>query len=150
MEQNSERAQRVRPWLLGILVLGLVGTEIELVLLKHYEEPSQWVPRADRGDGRRAGVGWRGGRRGQPARAESADGDVPGGGRVGVLLHFRGAIEFQLEIDPDGPRWELIKKAVQAQAPPFLAPGVMLQLGLIGLAYSYLGAGSDDTRREEK
>jgi hypothetical protein len=71
-------------------------------------------------------------------------------GVTGVLLHFRGAMEFQLEINPNGPRWELIKKAVQAQAPPFLAPGVMSQLGLIGLAYSYLGSGSDEKRREAK
>ena len=151
MEQNSDRAQRVRPWLLGILVLGLAGTEIELVLLKHYEEATQWAPIALIAV---TGVvlawdGWAGGAASLRV-LKVLMWMFLAAGVIGVLLHFRGAMEFQLEINPDGPRWELIKKAVQAQAPPFLAPGVMLQLGLIGLAYSYLGAGSDDTRREEK
>ncbi len=34
----------LRRWILGVLVLGLVGTVVELVLLEHYEEPLQYVP----------------------------------------------------------------------------------------------------------
>ena len=30
--------------ILGILVLGLLGTVTELVLLEHYEQPTQFVP----------------------------------------------------------------------------------------------------------
>jgi hypothetical protein len=45
--------------------------------------------------------------------------------------------EFQLEIDPSLPRWELFKKVMRAQAPPALAPGVMMQLGLVGLVALY-------------
>src|ERR1700674_1748911 len=33
-----------RQWILGILVLGLVGTVTELILLEHYEQPLQFVP----------------------------------------------------------------------------------------------------------
>jgi len=141
MEPNSGRAERVRPWLLGILILGLAGTETELVLLKHYEEPSQWAPVlliALTG----AVLAWNAIGRGAASLRL-----LKGlmwlfliAGLVGIVLHFNGAAEFQLEIDPAMPRWELIRKAVQAQAPPFLAPGVMLQLGLIGLVYSYLGS----------
>ena len=65
---------------------------------------------------------------------------------LGLGLHFRGAAEFQLEIDPSMPRWEMFKKVMRAKAPPVLAPGVMLQLGLIGLVYAhrYPEAGDSD------
>jgi hypothetical protein len=58
-------------------------------------------------------------------------------GFVGVLLHLKGAAEFQMEIDPSQPRWEIFTKAIYAKAPPALAPGVMMQLGLLGLIYAY-------------
>jgi hypothetical protein len=32
---------------------------------------------------------------------------------------------------------ELIEKVLRAKAPPLLAPGMMLQLGLLGLAYVF-------------
>jgi len=33
--------------------------------------------------------------------------------------------------------WELVQKVMRAKAPPVLAPGMMLQFGLLGLAYAY-------------
>ena len=36
--------QHVRQWLVWILLLGLVGTEIELLLLEHYDGASQFIP----------------------------------------------------------------------------------------------------------
>jgi hypothetical protein len=33
--------------------------------------------------------------------------------------------------------WELMEKIMRAKAPPLLAPGMMLQMGLLGLAYVY-------------
>ena len=54
-----------------------------------------------------------------------------------MVAHFRGSAEYQLEIDPDISRWDLLKKILQAKAPPLLAPGMMIQLGLLGLAYAY-------------
>jgi hypothetical protein len=61
-------------------------------------------------------------------------------GFVGVAAHFEGSAEFQLELDPKISAWELIQKIVHAQAPPLLAPGVMMVFGLIGLAYVYSDA----------
>jgi len=58
-------------------------------------------------------------------------------GIAGVAFHFQGAAEFQREIDPSQAWWDLFKKAVRVQAPPMLAPGVMMQLGLLGLIYTY-------------
>ena len=36
--------ERLRLWVLGVLVLGLIGTVTELILLEHYEQPLQFVP----------------------------------------------------------------------------------------------------------
>ena len=58
-------------------------------------------------------------------------------GFVSMAAHFYGSAEFQLEIDPSISTWDLLMKVIHAQAPPLLAPGMMLQLGLIGLAYAY-------------
>ena len=58
-------------------------------------------------------------------------------GFVGFAAHFRGSAEYQLELNPDMSNWELLEKILRAKAPPLLAPGMMLQLGLLGLAYVF-------------
>src|SRR5262249_53901202 len=61
-----------------------------------------------------------------------------GAGAVGIGLHFQGAAAFQRETDPAIGTWELVTKVMRSKAPPVLAAGVMLQLGLIGLLYALL------------
>ena len=46
-------------------------------------------------------------------------------------------LDFQLEANPDLAGWALIKKLLRAKAPPALAPGVLVQLGLLGSIYGY-------------
>ena len=58
-------------------------------------------------------------------------------GATGIVLHYRSNVEFQLEVSPGLVGWELIKKALNAKAPPALAPGVMAQLGVLGLIYTF-------------
>ena len=58
-------------------------------------------------------------------------------GATGIILHYRGNLEFQLEMDPSQSHWTLFKKAMHAKVPPALAPGVMAQLGLLGLLYTF-------------
>ena len=58
-------------------------------------------------------------------------------GITGVGLHFRGAAEFQAEMDPGQSRWALVTKSLHAKAPPVLAPGLMVQVGLLGLLSTY-------------
>jgi hypothetical protein len=57
-------------------------------------------------------------------------------GAVGVWLHYRGNVEWELERDASlgGVRlfWEAIRGAT-----PALAPGALSQLGLLGLAYAH-------------
>src|SRR5579862_3383198 len=129
---GSERLSRLRLWVLGVLVLGLVGTLAELLLLEHYEDPWQFVPLVLIGLAAFALI-WLG------AGGSAASRMVFQllmvlfciAGLVGLVLHFRGAVQFQRELDPSIAGWDLIKKVMRVKAPPVLAPGVMLQLGLI-------------------
>ena len=58
-------------------------------------------------------------------------------GFAGMAAHFNGSAEYQLELNPEMPTAELLEKILRAKAPPLLAPGMMIQLGLLGLAYAY-------------
>jgi len=58
-------------------------------------------------------------------------------GAAGVYFHYRANVEFQLESDPSLRGRALVWRVLQAKVPPVLAPGVMIQFGLLGLAYTY-------------
>src|SRR5215470_18810566 len=135
---GSDRTELLRRWLLAILVLGLLGTVTELVLLEHYEQPLQFVPlllivAAV------AVLVWE--VRRHDAASRRAVQIVMAlfvlAGFVGFVAHFYGSAEYQLELNPEMSTWELIEKVLRAKAPPLLAPGMMLQLGLLGLAYVF-------------
>jgi hypothetical protein len=132
---------RLRLWLFWVLVFGFLGTETELLLLEHYEDPWQYsplvlIPIAI------AALVW------HSLRAHIASlrtlqiamALIVISGFAGLALHFRGAAGFALELDPSLDTWNLTKKVLRAKAPPLLAPGVMMQLGLVGLAYSLAGS----------
>lgn len=57
-------------------------------------------------------------------------------GLAGVVLHFRGNITFEQESDPSIAGAALLRTAVMG-ASPTLAPGTMIQLGLVGLAFLF-------------
>ena len=59
------------------------------------------------------------------------------GGLAGMGLHLRASIEFQREIQPSLSTMALAMKAARAKAPPALAPGALVQLGLLGLIYTF-------------
>jgi hypothetical protein len=127
----------VRRLLLGILVLGLVGTEVELLLLGHYDGFWQVVPLVLMALALLL-LAWYGVSR---SRASIRALQVMMGvfllsGGAGVLLHYRGNVEFELERMPSLSGFELFWDAIRG-ATPTLAPGTMLQLGLVGLAYTY-------------
>jgi hypothetical protein len=128
---------RIRRWLLAVLVFELIGTLVELVLLQHFEDALQWIPLLLMVLTLLL-VAWHVAR---PAATvlplQATMFALALAGMVGVGLHLQGAAEFQLEMDPSQPRWDVFKKALHAQAPPALAPGVMLQMGLLGLIYTY-------------
>jgi hypothetical protein len=60
------------------------------------------------------------------------------GGILGTWLHYDGRAEFRRELDPSLAGWELFRAAIAgATTPPVLAPGVMIQMGLFGLAAAF-------------
>ncbi len=138
LQVRADAVERLRLWVLGVLVLGLLGTLTELVLLEHYEQPLQFVPLVLLLAGL-AVLPWH--LRSHGAASLGTLKIVMGlfvlAGFAGVAAHFHGSAEYQLELDPDMSTWDLLEKILRAKAPPLLAPGMMLQLGLLGLAYAY-------------
>jgi hypothetical protein len=137
VDVSTRRVESLRQWLFWVLVFGLVGTETELLLLEHYDGPWQFVPLVLIA-GAIAALVWHARR--PDARSLRAMQILMASfvmaGFMGLALHFRGAAEFQRETDPTMSTWDLVKKVMRTKAPPVLAPGVMLQLGLIGWAYA--------------
>ena len=128
----------VRRALLVILTIGMAGTTIELLFLKHDEEATQLIPLVLLALAFVA-VFWHAAR---PTTASLMSLQLTmvlfvAAGLIGMVLHYQASVEFQLEMDKSLSGMPLFWKAIAAKAPPALAPGSMSQLGLIGLAYSY-------------
>ena len=130
--------QQLRRLILLLLTFGLIALFGELIALGHYEDWKQFIPLTMIGVTLLAVV-W-----------HVTSGAAPSvrvlqivfvllivTGATGIVLHYRSNVEFQLEVSPGLVGWELIKKALNAKAPPALAPGVMAQLGVLGLIYTF-------------
>ena len=128
----------LRRGLLLVFLLGSVGLGAELLLLGHFEEWRQLVPLVLLGCGLVLS-----------AARLILQGSVPAAPvsphhagfrrrRVAGLLvsSERANMEFELELYPTLAGLELLSGAL-AGALPALAPGALLQLGLVGLLYTY-------------
>jgi len=127
----------LRKLLLITLIVSLVGTIIELALLEHFEDAWQWTPIILLAAALLT-LGWHALERGATSLNVLRGLMVlsAASGVVGVLLHYRGNVEFELEMYPDLHGWKLFKEAMMG-ATPALAPGAMLQIGLVGLAWTF-------------
>jgi len=127
----------LRTLLLLTLVVNLVGTLAELLLLEHFEDAWQWAPIALMAAAL-VTLGWHALERGPTGLnvLRVLMGLCMASGLVGLLLHYRGNVEFELEMYPDLSGWKLFKDAMMG-ATPALAPGAMLQIGLVGLAWTF-------------
>ena len=145
----------LRRALLSILLLGLIGTGVELLLLEHTEDFWQLAPLILIAL-TLVVLGWHGLRRGA-ASIRVLQGLMVlcvASGFVGTVQHYQGNVEFELEMYPSLSGTALFRQAMSG-ATPALAPGTMLLIGLVGLAYTYrhpaLAAGpSDETRTERQ
>ena len=54
-------------------------------------------------------------------------------GVAGIALHYQSSMEFKLETNPALIGWSLFWAVMSAKTPPAVAPGAMIQLGLLGL-----------------
>jgi hypothetical protein len=128
----------IRAMLLMIFILGSVGSAAELLLLNHFESLLQWIPLLLILVSFVV-LGWHAVRR-TPASTRAIQGTMIAfiaAGFAGFYFHYQGSAEFKLESNPSLAGWRLFWEAIRGKAPPALAPGVMIQLGLIGLAYTY-------------
>ena len=127
----------LRQLLLALILIGTVGLQVELALLRHAESATQWIPHIALLIGLigTAAVYFRPG----PATLRAFQAIMAGFlvvGALGIYFHLRGNVEFALERDPSLTGTGLIWKALRG-ATPALAPGALAQLGLLGLLYSY-------------
>lgn len=135
---EAQSTSALRRFVLAVLTLGLFGVLADLIALKHFEDSWQLVPLLLIG----LAVGtivWylAGGGAASVRLLQILMLFFVVAGALGVVLHYRGNMEFQLEIDPSQRGWDLFSKVIQAKAPPAFAPGAMAQLGLLGLAYAF-------------
>lgn len=134
---TADALSLLRRGLLALLAFGCAGLIGELLLLEHYEETQQIIPLALLGltlvvilwqwlDGRKASV----------RALQVVMMLLIIGGVLGMKLHFDSNFEFERELEPDAsgfPFWiEVLRGAT-----PTLAPGTLIQFGLLGLLYAY-------------
>jgi hypothetical protein len=125
----------LRRHVLALVALGFIGTAVELQLLAHDEEVNQWIPFVSIALALAAIAWWLIAERAAAVRAvQLAMFIVIITGLAGVVLHYRGNMEFQLELDPSLGGVALMTKVLQAKSPPALAPANMALLAIIGLA----------------
>ena len=127
----------LRQLILALIIIGLLGLEVELALLRHAETRNQLIPHVALVIGLLSAVAVYV----RPGRATLRSFQVLMliflvVGALGVYLHLQGNVEFALERDPSLTGTSLIWKALRG-ATPALAPGALAQLGLLGLLYSY-------------
>jgi hypothetical protein len=126
--------------LAGIFVLGALGLAAELLLIGHIDDVWQGIPFIVLGISL-AALAWETIRRDALSRQLFLGASLLliGGGIAGVVLHYRSNTEFELEMYPSLAGWPLVREALSG-AIPALAPGALVQLGLIGVAYWFGGA----------
>ena len=125
--------------LFAVLLLGMIGTAGELLLLGHTEDLRQWIPLILLCAGLPVSVWYVLDSSALSARV--LQGILIGfivSGMAGIYFHYQGSAEFKLESNPRLAGWALFREAIGAKAPPLLAPGAMVQLGLLGRIYIHL------------
>ena len=127
----------LRQLVLALVLIGIVGLEVELALLRHAESFSQWIPHLVLIVGLMSTII-------MALRPVTTTLRVFQAvmvafvvvGLLGLYFHYRGNVEFALERDPSLSGVRLLWKALRG-ATPALAPGALSQLGLLGLLYTY-------------
>lgn len=127
----------IRRFLLALVILGSLGFLAELVLLEHIESFTQWIPLVVLA----AGVLSAAAMALRPScivvRAFQATmALIIASGLLGLYLHYTGNLAFEREMDASAEGLALIWQSVRG-ATPALAPGALVQLGLLGLIQAY-------------
>lgn len=134
---TGEAVSLIRRGLLALLAFGCVGLLGELVILEHYEELIQYAPLVLLSLILLTIIWhWVDGGRRSLRTLQVISLFLIVSGAVGMYFHLTGNIEATKEFEPDLaglPFWvDVIRGAA-----PTLAPGTMVQFGLLGLLYAY-------------
>jgi len=141
----------MRPLILAVLFVGLFGMGAELLLLQHTGGAWELIPVV------LIGVAfviltWHAITK-HPASVRAVQG-IMGlfliAGVAGIALHYQSSMEFKLETNASLSGWALFWAVMSAKTPPALAPGAMIQLGLLGLVYAYRYPASDAQIEESR
>jgi hypothetical protein len=139
LSTHDRRLATITKVILAVLLFGMAGLLAELALIAHYEDIAQWIPLALLAAGLVALVvdlvlarGW------TQLVVQLTMVLLVATGALGVYFHFNGSKEFQLEMDPQMRGTTLVWHVLRAKSPPTLAPGSMVQLGILGLGYAFL------------
>lgn len=123
----------LRRMLLALLIFGAAGLLVELALLEHWGEVRQWGPMVLLATAiplaslifvrcpRRVLIALR-----------VTMLMMIGAGLLGTWFHFEGNLAFERELYPTHDLLPLLIEAIKG-ATPTLAPGALIQLGLLGL-----------------
>lgn len=136
-KSSAEDTGTLRRLVLLLVLLGIVGLALELVFLEHTESVWQWIPLVALGGGFATGVATA--LRPSPPTIRvfrTIMGLLVAAGLLGLYLHYRGNVEFELEQDPAVRGAKLVWRSLHG-ATPALAPAALAQLGLLGLLYAY-------------
>lgn len=127
----------IRRILAFAFVIGAIGLIAELLLLEHFDKWRQWIPLVVITVGLLVFAWLVVSRSRASLRAfQWTSGLMALTGMLGVWFHYDGNRLFELEGDPAMSGYTLLKASVMG-ATPMLAPGAMIQLALIGLAFAY-------------
>ncbi len=137
MTLPNNTLEKLRLFILGVFLFSMIGTGTELILLDHMEDTWMWVPLVLMASSLLViaiyGV----------LRTPMVLRVFRGimilfviSGVVGTWLHYKGNVEFELEMYPALEGLELFWESITG-ATPALAPGAMIQLGLIGLIFTF-------------
>lgn len=127
----------IRTTIGAVYLLGVFGVLGELALLEHTEDFWQWIPLALLGASVLLLV-WHALSHGSTA-LRAFQGLMLlfiVSGIIGLILHYKGNVEFELEMQPGAAGLALVWEALKG-ATPALAPGTMIQFGLLGWVYTY-------------
>lgn len=124
-------------FVLAAFVAGAVGTGAELLLLTHSEDVWQLVPLVVIAAGLVSLV-WHlvHGTLASLRLFQLLVALYMAAGVLGLVLHYQSNREFELEMYPAMSGTELFWETMTG-AIPALAPGALIQIGLIGLAYAH-------------
>ncbi len=147
--QNA-RTPDLRRLLLGLLVLSIVGTIVDILLLEHTESCWYWITLVALGAALVAAV------------LCLAVPSAPvvrllmwtmalnlAMGLTGLALHYKGNVEFELEMYPTRGGFELVWEALKG-ATPTLAPGAFILLGLVGVVACYGHPALERTQHQQE